>query len=737
VKHYAHSVAPRLGAGIETGATQEWQPLAEHLRAVADLAGERGAKFGAGKSAAFAGLMHDLGKYSAAFQRKLEGSGERVDHSTAGAQEVVRFATDPDSKVIAQVIAHAIAGHHAGLPDTIGDETSLNALLRREVDPLDPAWLSEISPVAFDLMPTTDWGDKSSVAYRLAFFGRMIFSCLVDADFRDTEAFYCAADRRAVDREWLRLPDIADALISRFDAHMAKTMGAAKATPVNTLRAEILRHVRGRADQGQGLFTLTVPPGGGKTLASLGFALDHAKRHNLDRIVYAIPFTSIIDQTALIFRDVLGDGVVLEHHASIDESRIEGREARAKLRLAMEDWAAPVVVTTNVQLFESLHSNRPSRCRRLHSLARSVIILDEAQTIPLHVLRPCLAAIDELARNYGATIILCTATQPAVGAPQFEGGLALGQERELAPDPVRLHRELKRVRVTHIGDQTDADLVEALSAVPQGLVIVNSRAHALMLYRAAVAAGLDSMVHLSTRQYAAHRRRVLADVRHRLREGKPCRVVATSLVEAGVDLDFPAVWRAEAGLDQIAQAAGRCNREGVRPIEESFVRVFRSTEHRPPHEIAALAGDMTRAARKHDDILSPAAIQGYFAEIYWRKGAAVDRENILGAYAVSGGAPSFEYQRIGDTFRMIEDGFVPVIITREAKAQAALAALWAGAPPGSVARRLQPFLVQVPPQAREALLAKGHVRFADGEFAVLVTESLYRDDVGLEWEDVG
>ena len=729
---YAHSLAKRDKL--------QWQPLAEHLRSVAQAAGARGAKFGARNAAALAGLLHDLGKYSLAFQRRLEGAGERVDHSTAGAQQVLRSAAERDSKIIAKVIAHAIAGHHAGMPDTIGDEASLDARLKREVEALDSAWQSEISPVVAGLMPAINWGEGKSVPYRLAFFGRMVFSCLVDADFRDTEAFYGAVEDQISDREWPRLLGLVDVLISRFEAFMADKAASAKATPVNALRAEILAHVRARAYEGQGLFTLTVPTGGGKTLASLGFALDHAKRHKLDRIVYAIPFTSIIDQTAEIFRAVLGDGIVLEHHASIDESRIQAREARDKLRLAMEDWAAPIVVTTNAQLFESLHSNRPSRCRRLHSLARSVIILDEAQTIPLPLLRPCLAAIDELARNYGASIVLCTATQPAVAKPQFEGGLALGQERELAPDPMRLHRELKRVRVAHIGDKTDAGLVEALAVVRQGLCIVNSRVHALMLYRRAVAAGLDGVVHLTTRQYAAHRRRILADVGRRLREGKPCRLVATSLVEAGVDLDFPAVWRAEAGLDQIAQAAGRCNREGERPAEESLVGVFRSKEHKSPREIAQLAGDMTRAVRRHDDMLSPAAIQDYFAEVYWRKGGALDREEILEAFKMSGLEPSFEYRRVAEDFRMIESGLLPVIIAREAEARAALAALRAGASPGSVARRLQPFLVQVPPKARDLLLTNGHVRFVDGErgeFAELVTESLYRDDVGLEWENAG
>ncbi len=375
-------------------------------------------------------------------------------------------------------------------------------------------------------------------------------------------------------------------------------------------------------------------------------------------------------------------------------SRIKGREARDKLHLAMEDWAAPVVVTTNVQFFESLHSNRPSRCRRLHNLARSVIILDEAQTIPLHVLRPCLAAIDELARNYGCSVILCTATQPAVAkSEEFTGGLPLGQERELAPEPLRLHEQLRRVRLQHLGERSDDQLIEALGETAQGLMIVNSRAHALSLYRKAGDAGVDGLVHLTTRQYAAHRKTILGDVRQRLADESPCRLIATSLVEAGVDLDFPRVWRAEAGLDQIAQAAGRCNREGRRPVEESIVGVFRSTEHKAPREIAALAGDMGRMMGKHADLLSPDAMHDYFGEVYWRKGPALDREKILEAFKTSGLEPSFDYRRVADDFQMIEDGLSPVIVAREDEARDALAALRGGAPAGAVARRVQPFIV--------------------------------------------
>ena len=359
----------------------------------------------------------------------------------------------------------------------------------------------------------------------------------------------------------------------------------------------------------------------------------------------------------------------------------------------MEDWAAPVVVTTNVQLFESLHSNRPTRCRRLHNLVKSVIVLDEAQTIPLHVLRPCLAALDELARNYGCSVVLCTATQPAIAAPEFEGGLPLGPQRELAPEPLRLHRQLKRVRLERLGDCSDDKLVEALAGTAQGLVIVNSRAHALALYRKAVEAGLDGVMHLTTRQYAAHRLRILDDVRRRFAKKKPCRLIATSLVEAGVDLDFPRVWRAEAGLDQIAQAAGRCNREGVRPVEESVVGVFRSTEHKPPREIAQLTGDMARMAGKHTDLLSrPRPCAPISGEVYWRKGDALDREGILQAFRMDARELDFDYRRISEAFRMIESGLAPVIVARETEPreanarEATLAALRARARPRALSR---------------------------------------------------
>jgi CRISPR-associated endonuclease/helicase Cas3 len=500
--------------------------------------------------------------------------------------------------------AYCIAGHHSGLPNWRG-EWALSDRLKKALPGLDPTWTQELTLEVGDLLPVGfKWHeDKTRTAFQLAMLGRMLFSCLVDADYRDTEAFYVQAEGGHVDRQWPALTAIVARLIAQFDAHIENLQSRAGRGPLGRLRSDILAHARSKAVLPRDVFTLDVPTGGGKTLASLGFALDHTMSHGMDRIVYAIPFTSVIDQTAAIFRDVLGEQHVLEHHSAIEDESQERRwpdregerDLRDKMRLAMEDWSAPVIVTTNVQLFESLFASRTSRCRKLHALVNAVIILDEAQTIPLPVLRPCVAALDELVRNYQCSVVLCTATQLALKTPRFKGGFDLTSERELAPHPARLASMLKRVILKiRPGRTTDAELVEELSAVDQGLVIVNSRRHALELFRVAEAAELVGLIHLTTRQTAADRRHILNTIRYDLKREKPCRVIATSLVEAGVDIDFPRVWRAQSGLDQIAQAAGRCNREGLRPVAESIVTVFTPSEASPPPEIRPFIEAMER-----------------------------------------------------------------------------------------------------------------------------------------------
>jgi CRISPR-associated endonuclease/helicase Cas3 len=642
---------------------------------------------------------------------------------------------------MAELIAHAIAGHHAGLPDRIGDASSLNERVQgADLSRLDPAWRSELILDAAKLRPALSFRSKEAAEFGLAFLGRMLFSCLVDADFKDTEAFYNRIEGTTADREWPRLQAILPGLIKRTDAELASKAALGGETPVNRLRQRVLAHVRSKAAEAPGLFTLTVPTGGGKTLNSLAFALDHACAHGMRRIIYAIPFTSVIDQSAEIFRKLFGDDVVLEHHSAIDEERVKTRSSREKVRLAMEDWAAPIVVTTTVQLFESLFSARPSRCRKLHNIAGSVIVLDEAQTLPRHLLIPILRAIEELGANYGCTVVLCTATQPALGERPGFIGLPL-DGRELAPDPAGLARELRRTRLEFAGPMDNAALVDALSRERQALVIVNSLAHALDLYREAVAAGLDGVIHLTTRQYAVHRRKILEEVRARLKDGRACRLIATSLIEAGVDVDFPRLFRAEAGLDQIAQAAGRCNREGSRNPEASVVTVFQPVSYAAPSEIKGLIGDFARIKDKHADLFMPAAIQDYFEEVFWRVGDGLDRECILGKFRVDATGTNFAYRSAGEAFRMIESGLLPVIVPGEAAADKAIADLANPAiPSGKLARQLQGYIVQVPPKARVLLMANMHAMIAaesilGAQFATLMTPGLYTAEMGLVWED--
>lgn len=736
---YAHSVDGRP--------KQEWQSLPAHLLSVAELAGDMGRPLGLHRPAYLAGLLHDLGKFTPEFQKRLTGADIRVDHSTAGAAVLLGDLAKGRDRGIAELIAYCIAGHHAGLPDRSNDTAAcLNRRLETPRSELDPGWTSQLTIDATGLEPAFTMRPKhEAAAFQYSVMARMIFSCLVDADFKDTEAFYATVEDRQVDRAWPALQALLPRYLDSFDTYMRGR--SSTATALNRLRGDILAHVRAGAGERPGLFTLTVPTGGGKTLASLAFALDHARAHGHARIIYAIPFTSIVDQTADIFRAILGDDTVLEHHSAIDEEKVDPktrRESRDKLKLAMEDWAAPVVVTTNVQLFESLFAARTSRARKLHNIANSVIILDEAQTIPRHLLKPCMRILDELALNYGCSIVLCTATQPALAAPDMPNGLALAG-RELAPDPHGLAQELRRARIVHAGAMDNAALIAAMDRESQGLIIVNSRKHALELFSEAQAQGLAGLVHMTTRQYAAHRRKILADVRARLKAGTPCRLIATSLIEAGVDVDFPRVWRAEAGLDSIIQAAGRCNREGRRPIEDSIVSIFSTPDYKTPSEIEGLVGDMKRMLDKHDDLLSLDATKAYFGEVYWRLGDRLDgrekKKAILPRFSISSKGTDFAFRSVAEDFRMVDSTMVPVIVKGDAVSEKVVNEIGVEAiSSGSLARRLQTYCVQVPMNARDLLIRNGHVRFFSPElrgdqFAVLETPSLYKEDVGLLWED--
>ena len=497
-----------------------------------------------------------------------------------------------------------------------------------------------------------------------------------------------------------------------------------------------------QAQQETGLFSLTVPTGGGKTFTSMAFALEHAKAHGLRRVIYVIPFTSIIEQNAAEFRKAfgaLGEAAVLEHHSSFDDARLQGENSKDKLRLASENWDMPVVVTTAVQFFESLFADRSSRCRKLHNIAGSVIILDEAQMLPLNLLLPIMQAIKELAQNYHCSVVMCTATQPAV---QAENGFYRGFEnvREIAPKPTALFDKLRRTTVQHIGKQTDADLLAKLAEHPQILVIVNNRRHARSLYDQAK--HLDGTFHLTTLMCAKHRSQKLDEIRGRLKKGEACHVIATSLIEAGVDVDFPLVMRAEAGLDSVAQAAGRCNREGKRPSENGFVWIFAPEEQwKAPPELATQAAVMRLTADSFsDDLLSTQAVAAYFAELYQLKGKELDHKQILQMHRNAGQSLDFPFQTIADKFRMIESHMQPLIIPFDSEAESLISSLHHADHIGGLLRKLQPYTVQIPEKALAALYKAGRIEPINEknfgkQFYTLIGLDLYDEVAGLSWED--
>lgn len=598
----------------------DWQPLHDHLHRVAALAHKHAAKFGAGEWGYAAGLLHDLGKYSDEFQARLEGRSGRVDHSTAGAIEAgKRF------QALAPPLQFVVAGHHAGLANGGEEEQSRRSSLRDRLVAAVPDYSAYAGHVGLPadlpsprLARHTGTGGRSNRAgFQAAFFTRMVFSCLVDADYLDTEAFYDRVEGRPMRRA---APPALAYLKTKLHAYLADLVAQAADTLVNRERAAILAACREKAQEKPGLFTLTVPTGGGKTLASLAFALEHALAHGLERVIYVIPYTSIIEQNAAVFREVLGAEAVLEHHSAFIDDPKSGLEARDKMRLAMENWDATVVVTTAVQFFEFLFADRPSRCRKLHNTAKSVVILDEAQTLPLPLLRPCVAALDELARNYGTSVVLCTATQPALietddEHTSFKGGFR--DVREIAPEPKRLYQAFKRVTVEQLGELDDGALAARLREHEQALCIVNTRMHARELYD--LLAGEEGCYHLSALMCPKHRSVRLETIRGALKAGQRCVIISTSLVEAGVDVDFPVVYRAEAGLDQIAQAAGRCNREGR--LSQGRVFVFRSAGRQIIGEQNWRAKAAAGVFRRHDDPLALEAIEGFFDEVYWAESA--------------------------------------------------------------------------------------------------------------------
>lgn len=740
----------------------EWELLYEHLRGVAERAEQFAQKFEAGDWGKTLGLWHDLGKYSSEFQdhlaksinadvHKSESTG-RVDHSTAGAVHAEKvFATKPH---IGKALAFCIAGHHAGLANAIavGPPSPLLERLSKAISDFSSApadllpgpnlsFRTTLNQTFLDHWTKVNRGEDASrntkvASFSWAFFVRMLFSTLVDADFLATESFMSPAEadqRPSYQSTFASLLECLDEEIQR--------LSIGRSGPIHSIRQEILSACNIAATQKPGLFSLTVPTGGGKTIASLSFALRHIvanPNHHFDRVIFAIPFTSIIEQTARVYKKVfrsLSEDIVLECH-----SNIEPKNETDLSRLASQNFDSPIVVTTNVQLFESLFSNQTSRCRKLHNLANSVIILDEAQTLPIDLLQTTLLAIRELVKHYGCTVVLCTATQPSLSY-RDEFPIGLKRPQEIIPEAMDLYGRMRRVKVSYIGDLTIESLVSDVSRQIRFLCIQNTRPNATETYKLLQeSVGGEGLFLLSTFMCPKHRSQVFREIRRRLDSNETCRVVSTQLIEAGVDVDFPIVYRAIAGLDSIAQAAGRCNREGK--LVSGEVHVFRLPQPPPPGILRSTAETTQGLLDKYsDDLIAPEALEAYFRMHYWRNKSLWDSRKIMEMH-VDARKGHIEFADIAKAYQIIRDASLRVLVPYGKTGKRLLERVRHADPIARPLTRMERkevdrYSISLFENLVQPAIGRDFEYAYDGQYILLLNPSLYDEHVGFDVKKIG
>lgn len=625
--------------------------LCNHLIDVALRAAVYANIFGAEKEAYLAGVLHDLGKYGDLFQERLKNPDKvkRIDHWSIGA-----WAALMEYKINGVAAALAIQGHHIGLQK--GDRESLRDL--------DPDVLKEHHPDGLRLSSSdytillnrykndnlelplnnfkSNYNPQETGCASSMLDVRMLYSSLVDADFIETEAFFNAdkTGRKIYRNTGKRLePEKAFSILVKYIEDISRN--SKSIDKVNFMRTQLLKDCLTNANKPVGLFTLTAPTGSGKTLSMLSFALKHAVKHNLDKIIFVIPFLSIIEQTASIYKqifcDVLGEDYILEHHSlsNIQYNKDEERDYVStfddtvyyKRNFLTENWDAPIIITTSVQILESMHSNRSSSCRKLHNLANSVILFDEVQTIPTSLCLPTLASLSHLSKRYNSTVLFSTATQPAftvlnenVKKLSFSGW----EPKEIVSDPIKMFSIISRTKIIlpDFDSKTGwEELSVNIASNQQSLIIVNLKRHALELYDELEKKNVENLYHLSTNMCPAHRQKTLSSASSLLEKGKPLCLVSTQCIEAGVDIDFPFVYRAMAPLDAIAQAAGRCNRNGIN--SEGIVTIFIPDDDKSlyPSSTYKQATSVTSSLFKELNIrtldeLSPDLFNRYYKKLY-------------------------------------------------------------------------------------------------------------------------
>lgn len=740
--YYAHTDPAHPGKGPDEPGVR-WQTLEEHLRQTAQLSKDFASAFGADEWGYIAGLLHDLGKAADEFQAYLrrenglddseyDGCGVgRVNHSSAGASLAEELFSD-DHRPFGRILAYLIAGHHAGLPDYHACDGGMGALQKRLEE--GKANLERIRTKIKTLAPLQRYLDKKKKNFHslnklpdfvkkenFHFWVRMLFSCLVDADFLNTETSMnpVQAQQRVrnsgqsqqcnSDSPLMKLKDV-------LDQHMTEL--STNDTIVNQARHEILQACRAAAKDKPGLFSLTVPTGGGKTLAAMSFALDHAILHDKNRVIYVIPYTSIIEQTAETLACIFGPENVVEHHSNLDPEK-----ETLRTRLASENWDAPIIVTTNVQFFESLFAARSSRCRKLHNLVNSVVILDEAQMVPPKLLSPCVSAINELTQNYGITLVLSTATQPAL--PN------LTQPTEIIPESLNLYEQLQRTDIRFPKEMKERSDWESISVClqehDQVLCVVNTRRDCYDLFQLMP----EGTIHLSALMCGEHRSRIIKSIKEHLKTGKQLRVISTQLVEAGVDIDFPVVYRALAGLDSIAQAAGRCNREGK--LDQRGEVVVFIPPHSSPRGLLHKGENTTRELRALPDF-DPQTVESYtrYFNLFYSK------VNDTGVKFLDDLTPSdttildAAFRSVGKKFHLIDDQLRQPILVRYGKGDKLIRELQSVGPNRTLMRKLQRYTVNLSIWVFEKMQDDGLLEEVWPGFLAQVPVSLYNNTIGLD-----
>lgn len=699
--------------------------------------------------AQWAGMLHDLGKYRDEFQSYLRHERERsveTHHAVYGAALAFQHHWPG--------LAFAIAGHHAGLHDLSKLQDFVHDARYKAVERLPQLlerFTAEVGPLDEQFAePSFKHGQRLQAEVYM----RMLFSTLVDADFLDTEAHYTGVLRPASAFQ-------PDELMGRLLAEKAAKSSAGE---LNALRNRIFQQCLDAAERPPGFFSLTVPTGGGKTLASMAFALRHASQHGLRRVIVVIPYLSIIEQNAAQYRRIFDsdhEGTVIEHHSAIMAPEDKEERHRTPLEYAAENWDAPIIVTTSVQFIESLFANRPARCRKLHNIAHSVVIFDEVQTLPSHLLNPLLNILRELKMNYGVSIVFSTATQPAFRhhALSLQEGFANNDMIEITYDTAETFKTLRRVNFRLPAKDETADwrtLAEEIVTRPQALCVLNVRRHAFELWEAGrhiiASDERDTIFHLSSAMCAQHRFDLLGDdkdpaagtIRYRLLNEQPCRVISTQLIEAGVDVDFPLVWRALGPLDAIVQAAGRCNREGRlqdpngQPALGDVI-VFRPAEASLPRGFYAVATSVTETllARVHADTLGTdhTLFEQYFSQLY----QYVDTDYTKsGECSIQEDRANWRFREVARKARVIADDTRPVIVPYGAGQDRIVEIRTRPQEKGKPRfdktdlQRLQRFMVNLHQRDFDYLLALGqiHPLLPNLELYVL-SEGFYHDHLGL------